>query len=106
MAPNRSISLRRSSLRDHLSISRLFSLMHLSVCRPTPRVEWKKKDGSLGETSGHLDNFDRSLIFNSIAQSDDGEYECQATNSQGSITHSFTVTVEGGRLQRTRTRSA
>ncbi|XP_040009220.1 neural cell adhesion molecule L1-like isoform X2 [Xiphias gladius] len=61
---------------------------------PTPRVEWKKKDGSLGETSGHLDNFDRSLIFNSIAQSDDGEYECQATNSQGSITHSFTVTVE------------
>uniref|UniRef100_A0A3B4VMQ7 Neural cell adhesion molecule L1.1-like n=1 Tax=Seriola dumerili TaxID=41447 RepID=A0A3B4VMQ7_SERDU len=61
---------------------------------PTPKVEWKKKDGSLDETSGLVENNGRWLNFNSISQSDDGEYECRASNLQGSITHSFTVTVE------------
>ncbi|XP_056240774.1 neural cell adhesion molecule L1.1-like isoform X2 [Seriola aureovittata] len=61
---------------------------------PTPKVEWKKKDGSLDETSGLVENNGRWLHFNSISQSDDGEYECRASNLHGSITHSFTVTVE------------
>ncbi|XP_040910245.1 neural cell adhesion molecule L1.1-like isoform X2 [Toxotes jaculatrix] len=61
---------------------------------PTPRVEWKKKDGSLDETSGQVGNHHHWLIFSSISQNDDGEYECRASNSHGSVTHSFTVTVE------------
>ncbi|KAG7521394.1 neural cell adhesion molecule L1-like isoform X2 [Solea senegalensis] len=61
---------------------------------PTPKVEWKKKDSSLEETSGQLENSDRWLSFDSITQSDDGEYECRAFNSHGSVAHSFTVTVE------------
>lgn len=61
---------------------------------PTPKVEWKKKDGLLEDTSGKLDNFNRWLRFEKIELKDDGEFECSATNIHGSATHSFTVTVE------------
>ncbi|XP_053705059.1 neural cell adhesion molecule L1.1-like isoform X2 [Synchiropus splendidus] len=61
---------------------------------PTPKVEWKKKDGKLEETSGRKDNYNRWLYFDSITQKDDGEYECEATNSNGRVKHSFTLTVE------------
>uniref|UniRef100_H3BYV2 Neural cell adhesion molecule L1 n=1 Tax=Tetraodon nigroviridis TaxID=99883 RepID=H3BYV2_TETNG len=61
---------------------------------PTPEVEWKKKDGSLEETSGRGDKYNRWFHFESIGLKDDGEYECKARNSHGFTTHSFTVTVE------------
>ncbi|XP_041860728.1 neural cell adhesion molecule L1.1-like isoform X2 [Melanotaenia boesemani] len=61
---------------------------------PTPRVEWIKKDGRLDETSSKVENHHRWLSFNSITQADEGEYQCKASNSYGSTTHSFTVTVE------------
>ncbi|KAM4611095.1 neural cell adhesion molecule L1.1-like [Polymixia lowei] len=61
---------------------------------PTPKVEWKKKDGSLDETGGQVDNYGRWLRFDNITQEVDGEYECRASNTQGSATHAFTVTVE------------
>uniref|UniRef100_A0A3Q3DSP9 Neural cell adhesion molecule L1 n=1 Tax=Hippocampus comes TaxID=109280 RepID=A0A3Q3DSP9_HIPCM len=61
---------------------------------PTPKVEWKKKDGKLDETGGHPENHNRWLYFDSVDQRDDGEYECRASNVHGSSVHSFTVTVE------------
>ncbi|XP_047187027.1 neural cell adhesion molecule L1.1-like isoform X2 [Scophthalmus maximus] len=61
---------------------------------PTPKVEWKKKDGRLDETGGVLESAARWLSFDSIAQTDDGEYECRAFNIHGSTAHSFTLTVE------------
>ncbi|CAL8326248.1 unnamed protein product [Merluccius merluccius] len=61
---------------------------------PTPSVEWHKKDSKLEQTSGRVDKFNRWLRFDSIMQKDDGEYECMASNTQGTASHSFTVTVE------------
>ncbi|XP_027131357.1 neural cell adhesion molecule L1.1 isoform X2 [Larimichthys crocea] len=61
---------------------------------PTPKVEWKKKDGSLADTSARQENHGRWLYFDSITLEDDGEYECQASNNHGSTSHPFTVTVE------------
>uniref|UniRef100_A0A671YQ68 Neural cell adhesion molecule L1 n=1 Tax=Sparus aurata TaxID=8175 RepID=A0A671YQ68_SPAAU len=61
---------------------------------PTPKVEWKKKDGTLDETSGQRQMSNRWLHFDSITLEDDGEYECRAFNIHGSTTHSFTVSVE------------
>nr|XP_020511215.1 neural cell adhesion molecule L1.1-like isoform X2 [Labrus bergylta] len=61
---------------------------------PTPKVDWKKKDGRLDETSAQRENHNRWLRFDSITQEDDGEYECKASNDHGSVTHAFTVTVE------------
>ncbi|XP_056156143.1 neural cell adhesion molecule L1.1-like [Lampris incognitus] len=61
---------------------------------PTPEVEWTKRDGNLQETGGELSNYNRWLFFENVTQEDDGEYECRASNIQGSAEHSFTVTVE------------
>lgn len=60
-------------------------------------MEWKKKDGSLGETGGRVEAHGRWLHFDSVAQGDDGEYECRAFNIHGSTAHSFSLTVEGRR---------
>lgn len=85
------------SLLIHPSWANLIFLSLSFLCRPTPKVEWKKKDGSLEETSAQLENHNRWLHFDHITEEDDGEYECRASNSHGSVSHSFTVSVEGRR---------
>lgn len=88
-----------------LSHSHILLFFHVRLCRPTPQVEWKKKDGVLADTTGQVINFDRWLHFDNITLDDDGEYECKASNTHGSITRSFTVTVEGRPLSRAHRRS-
>uniref|UniRef100_A0A673WYT4 Neural cell adhesion molecule L1-like n=1 Tax=Salmo trutta TaxID=8032 RepID=A0A673WYT4_SALTR len=61
---------------------------------PTPSVLWKHMDVNLSETGAWTDNHGRWLRFDSITQKADGEYECLASNKHGSVTHSYTVTVE------------
>ncbi|KAM9856018.1 neural cell adhesion molecule L1.1-like [Aulostomus maculatus] len=82
----------------HSSVLALRGHTHILECipkgLPTPKVEWRKKDGNLEDTSAQLDNHNRWLRFDSITQYDDGEYECKGSNVVGSITHTFTVTVE------------
>ncbi|XP_014002617.2 neural cell adhesion molecule L1 isoform X4 [Salmo salar] len=61
---------------------------------PTPTVKWVRKDGQLSEsrTSRHLS--DRLLRISNISDSDGGEYQCSVNNSQGKVTHTYTVSVE------------
>ncbi|XP_072306289.1 neural cell adhesion molecule L1.1-like [Eucyclogobius newberryi] len=61
---------------------------------PTPKVEWTKKDGRLEDTSAEVSNQGRWLHFESVEQSDDGEYQCRAHNEHGDTSHAYTVTVE------------
>ncbi|XP_035378184.1 neural cell adhesion molecule L1.2 isoform X1 [Electrophorus electricus] len=61
---------------------------------PTPSVQWVRKDDALSESRTSKDSFDRLLHFTSISENDDGEYQCSATNSQGTSTHTYSVTVE------------
>ncbi|XP_030278757.1 neural cell adhesion molecule L1.2 isoform X2 [Sparus aurata] len=61
---------------------------------PTPKVSWLRKDGELSETRTAKDMFDRRLRFSNISESDGGEYQCIAENSQGKATHTYIVTVE------------
>ncbi|XP_070825246.1 neural cell adhesion molecule L1.2 isoform X1 [Chaetodon trifascialis] len=61
---------------------------------PTPKVSWLRKDGELSESRTTKDMFDRRLRFSNISESDGGEYQCIAENSQGKATHTYTVTVE------------
>lgn len=67
----------------------------VAPCRPTPTVTWQKKGGRLKKTSGQMSAHRHHLHFRSVQLTDDGEYECQASNSHGNISHVFTVTVEG-----------
>ena len=62
---------------------------------PTPSVQWVRKDGQLSESRTTRDMFDRRLRFTDIAESDGGEYQCIANNTQGKIIHTYTVSVEG-----------
>ncbi|XP_076875026.1 neural cell adhesion molecule L1.1 isoform X2 [Brachyhypopomus gauderio] len=61
---------------------------------PTPTVTWKRKDGPLSPSNIMKTSFDRHLVFKEISESDEGEYTCTANNMEGSITHTYIVTVE------------
>ncbi|KAJ8358884.1 hypothetical protein SKAU_G00154090 [Synaphobranchus kaupii] len=61
---------------------------------PTPSVQWVRKDGTLSASRTTKENHGRWLSFENISENDAGEYECLATNSLGTATHSFTVSVE------------
>ncbi|CDQ66017.1 unnamed protein product [Oncorhynchus mykiss] len=62
---------------------------------PTPTVQWVRRDGQLSESRTLRDLSDRLLRFSNISESDGGEYQCSANNSQGTVTHIYTVSVEG-----------
>ncbi|CAB1336746.1 unnamed protein product [Coregonus sp. 'balchen'] len=61
---------------------------------PTPTVQWVRKDGQLSESRTSRELSDRLLRFSNISESDGGEYQCSADNSQGKVTHTYTVSVE------------
>ncbi|KAB5546132.1 hypothetical protein PHYPO_G00068610 [Pangasianodon hypophthalmus] len=61
---------------------------------PTPSIQWVRKDGVLSESRTSRENFDRLLRFTNISERDDGEYQCTASNSQGTVTHTYTISVE------------
>lgn len=67
----------------------------LSLLRPSPKIQWIRKDGVLSESRTSKDSFDRILRFKNITESDSGEYQCTATNVQGIATHTYSITVEG-----------
>ena len=93
------------TFKQHTSLLFFLSLPHVSfplshplfllLFSPTPKVSWLRKDGELSETRTAKDMFDRRLRFSNISESDGGEYQCIAENSQGKVTHTYTVTVEG-----------
>ncbi|XP_020785236.1 neural cell adhesion molecule L1.2 isoform X3 [Boleophthalmus pectinirostris] len=61
---------------------------------PTPKVKWLRKDGELSESRTTIEMFDRRLRFTNISESDNGEYQCIAENTQGKVVHTYTVSVE------------
>ncbi|KAJ8017069.1 hypothetical protein DPEC_G00013950 [Dallia pectoralis] len=61
---------------------------------PTPTIQWVRKDGALPEARISKDQFERILRISNISESDAGEYQCIASNTQGKATHTYTVSVE------------
>ncbi|XP_053704859.1 neural cell adhesion molecule L1.2 isoform X1 [Synchiropus splendidus] len=61
---------------------------------PTPKVSWLQKDGEMSESRTSRRMSDRRLLFTNISEADTGEYQCIASNSQGKITHTYSVFVE------------
>ncbi|XP_060794599.1 neural cell adhesion molecule L1.1 isoform X2 [Neoarius graeffei] len=73
---------------------------------PTPSVTWERKDAPLSSSQTTKDRFDRWLVFDSILETDDGEYACTASNIMGNVTHSYTVIVEAAPYWRKKPQSA
>lgn len=65
------------------------------VLSPTPRVTWLRKDGELSESRTVKESFNHRLGFLNVSESDGGEYQCIADNTQGKAKHTFMLTVEG-----------
>ncbi|XP_078806767.1 neural cell adhesion molecule L1.2 isoform X2 [Oryzias latipes] len=61
---------------------------------PTPRVTWLRKDGELSESRTVKESFNHRLRFLNVSESDGGEYQCIADNTQGKAKHTFMLTVE------------
>ncbi|KAL4655476.1 neural cell adhesion molecule L1.1-like isoform X1 [Arapaima gigas] len=89
-------------LRPRNSESRVLALKGQSLVLecipegyPTPSVTWRRStNGVLSESRNSAVNFGRWLKFNNINESDQGDYECKASNTEGTVEHSFTITVE------------
>ncbi|XP_053785859.1 neural cell adhesion molecule L1-like protein isoform X1 [Desmodus rotundus] len=61
---------------------------------PTPQIEWKKMGGDLPKGRETKENYGKMLKIEKVSDEDRGRYRCTATNSLGSATHDFHVTVE------------
>lgn len=60
---------------------------------PTPTVAWSKIGGTLPDTAVILES--GMLKIESVSSSDQGVYECTATNSEGSATAEARLKVTG-----------
>ncbi|XP_014893399.1 neural cell adhesion molecule L1.2 isoform X3 [Poecilia latipinna] len=61
---------------------------------PTPEITWLKKEGELDESRTFKEMFDRRLRLSNISESDSGEYQCIANNTQGNARHTYHLKVE------------
>ncbi|MED6256667.1 Neural cell adhesion molecule L1 [Ataeniobius toweri] len=61
---------------------------------PTPEITWLKKEGELDDSRTIKDMFDRLLRLSDISESDSGEYQCIAKNTQGTAIHTYHLKVE------------
>ncbi|XP_062861080.1 protogenin A [Trichomycterus rosablanca] len=51
---------------------------------PTPRISWLK-NGEPVQSNGRIKMYNSKLVINQIIPEDDGIYQCQAENDQGSV---------------------
>ncbi|CAM4684069.1 unnamed protein product [Leuciscus chuanchicus] len=61
---------------------------------PTPEVQWEWMDSPFSPSRVRKLHHGRWLQIESVLETDDGEYVCIATNSQGYVRHHYAVTVE------------
>ncbi|XP_063064404.1 neural cell adhesion molecule L1.2 isoform X1 [Engraulis encrasicolus] len=61
---------------------------------PTPSVRWVKKDSVMSETRVTRRNSNTLLHLSDVQKADEGQYQCTANNSQGTVTHVYNVVVE------------
>ncbi|CAN0128655.1 unnamed protein product [Lampetra planeri] len=61
---------------------------------PTPYITWRKLDGSLPQGTLSLENFNKTLRISPVSLRNAGQYECTASNPQGTDKHVFDVTID------------
>ncbi|XP_056308723.1 neuronal cell adhesion molecule-like [Danio aesculapii] len=60
---------------------------------PTPAVSWSKRSGEIPSARASFLNYNKTLRITEVSEADAGEYQCRATNTQGSVHHTYRVTV-------------
>ena len=62
---------------------------------PRPQITWSRTTGS---SKGNLAASNGTWVIDSVEMQDFGRYHCTATNSLGSMTHSFRVSPTGATI--------
>lgn len=57
---------------------------------PKPLVAWRKSGGVLQSSISRTE-----LIIQNVSENDAGTYECEVSNSVGTIRHTVEVTIKG-----------
>ncbi|XP_073798528.1 neuronal cell adhesion molecule isoform X18 [Danio rerio] len=60
---------------------------------PTPAVSWSKRSGEIPSARASFLNYNKTLRITDVSEADAGEYQCRATNTHGSVHHTYRVTV-------------
>nr|XP_033776651.1 neural cell adhesion molecule L1 isoform X2 [Geotrypetes seraphini] len=61
---------------------------------PTPDIEWVRLNGMMPLARVSYENFKKILRISDVMEEDDGEYQCMAKNTQGSVKHNYRVNVK------------
>lgn len=61
---------------------------------PVPKLKWRKVDGLMPSKAGSSAE-GPTLILPDLSFDDEGIYECEAYNSEGSDTHQGRINVQG-----------
>lgn len=67
---------------------------YVSSHSPVPKLRWRKVDGLMPSKAG-LSAEAPTLILPELSFDDEGVYECEAYNSEGSDTHQGRINVQG-----------
>lgn len=74
----------------HLQLLSLFFLSH----SPVPKLRWRKVDGLMPSKAGSSAE-GPTLTLPELSFDDEGVYECEAYNSEGSDTYQGRINVQG-----------
>ncbi|KAM6256426.1 neural cell adhesion molecule L1-like protein isoform 2-T3 [Porphyrio hochstetteri] len=61
---------------------------------PTPHLSWVKVTGNLPKDEPETENFGKILKIDQVTATDEGTYQCTASNPMGRVKHEFHVHVE------------
>ncbi|XP_062396407.1 neural cell adhesion molecule L1.2 isoform X2 [Sardina pilchardus] len=83
-----------SKSSHHVLRGQTLSLECIAQGLPTPNIQWVRTDGEMSESRILKKNSGTLLHFSDVQEGDGGQYQCTASNTQGSATHVYTVSVE------------
>ena len=65
------------------------------ICSPEPSLTWSKVRGSMPISRYNIINYNTEFTIWNVQQSDEGDYLCRASNTNGAQDHTIQIDVQG-----------